>query len=227
MRVFLALCVLAALCLGGASLLGGSAPLGRVLLSAGAPQLAAPLFEDDGWRGVALFRSGDYEGAAEAFDAAGAEFNLGNAQAFQGAYAAALEAYDVALTSGDSDARANFDVLAAFYAGLGIDPEALGLFPKRKTGPSAESFIARGNARAAGSGDEVTNSNTMLGLAELDTRGQLGVRRVFDDKFMVADERWLAQLSDVPGAFLKARIAQEYKRREKAGLSPEPPEDPR
>jgi Ca-activated chloride channel family protein len=56
----------------------------------------------------------------------------------------------------------------------------------------------------------------MMGLVELDSRGRLGVARVFDDAFMVADERWLGQLEDIPGAFLKARISHEFKRRQKA-----------
>ena len=224
MRVLACLAVLA---LGGAAALGGTAPFGRVLLALGMPGWAAPLFDDPGWRGVALYRSGAFDAAADAFRAAKSEFNLGNAEAHLGQYAAALEAYDVALIRGDPDAQFNFDLVAAYYAGLGIDPEALGLFPERKEGPKEESFVARGDARAAGSGDEVTNNNTMLGLAELDSRGRLGVRRVFDDKFMIADERWMTQLSDVPGEFLKARIAQEHKRRVKAGLAPPKAEDPR
>ena len=222
-----ALLLLTALSLAASAFLGGAAPFGRVLLAAQQPWLAAQVFNDTGWQGVALYRQGRFDEAAEAFEAAKAEYNLGNAQAHLGDYAAALEAYDVALMQGDPDAAANFDVVAAFYASLGIDPEALGLFPERKEGPTMDSHVAEGNARAAGSGDEVTNANTMLGLAELDSRGRLGVRRIFDDKFMVADERWLTQLGDVPGEFLKARIAQEHKRRVKAGLSPPKPEDPR
>ncbi|MEL6100592.1 MAG: tetratricopeptide repeat protein [Pseudomonadota bacterium] len=206
---------------------GGAAPFGRVLLAVNLPGLAAHMFEEDVWRGVAFYRAGRFVEAAEAFQRAKSEYNLGNAHAHIGDYAAALEAYDVALTQGDPDAAANFDVVAAYYAGLGIDPEALGLFPDRKDGPQMDSHVAKGNARAAGSGDEVTNNNTMLGLAELDSRGRLGVRRIFDDKFMVADERWLSQLGDVPGEFLKARIAQEHKRRVKVGVSPPPAEDPR
>ncbi len=221
------LALIAALTLGLSFAFGGSAPLGRVLLALNLPGLAASLFEDAAWRGVALYRAGDFDGAAAAFKEAKSEYNLGNAQAHLGDYAAALEAYDVALIQGNPDAAANFDVVAAFYAGLGIDPEALGLLPERKEGPQMNSHIAEGNARAAGSGDEVTNANTMLGLAELDSRGRLGVRRIFDDKFMVADERWLTQLADVPGEFLKARISQEHKRRVKAGLSPPKAEDPR
>lgn len=221
------LAAILAVALAVALLLGGAAPFGRVLLALGLPGMAVPLFNDPGWRGVALYRAGDMDGAGAAFDQAGDDYNLGNAQVHSGAYAAALEAYDVAITRDDADARANFDVVAAYYASLGIDPEALGLFPERKDGPQAESFVARGNARAAGTGDEVTNTGTMLGLTELISREQLGVRRIFDDKFMVADDRWLQQLSDVPGEYLAARISHERKRRTRLGLTPPDPEDPR
>ncbi len=219
----LSVCALLLLCL--ALLLGGTAPFGRLLMSAGLPGLAVPFFSDPGWRGAAQFRAGRMDAAAEEFRRARAVYNLGNAETHRGNYAAALEAYDLGIAAGDDAALANFDVVAAFYAGLGIDPEALALYGDRKDGAQADSFIAQGNARAAGTGDAVTNANTMLGLAQLDSRGQQGVRRIFDDKFMVADERWLEQLSDVPGDYLGARIGMEYKRRVKLGLSPPEPED--
>ena len=215
------------ICLVAALWAGGLAPFGRVFLAAGLPSVAVPLFSDPAWRGVAQYRVGDMANAARSFADAGAVFNLGTAEAMRGEYAAALEAYDIAIAQGNEEARANFEVVAAVYSGLGIDPEALALFGKRDEGPTADSHIARGNARAAGTGDEVTNANTMLGLAELDSRGRLGVRRIFDDKHMIADDRWLMQLADVPGEFLKARIAQEFKRRQKLGLSPPDAEDPR
>ncbi|ABV92209.1 conserved hypothetical protein [Dinoroseobacter shibae DFL 12 = DSM 16493] len=221
------LVLVAAAALAVAALLGGGAPLSRVLLAMGMPKLAAPLFTDAEWQGVALYRAGEFDAAARAFSEARSFYNLGNAEAHRGQYAAALEAFDLADARRDPDARANFDVVAAYYAGLGIDPDALGLFPERKEGPQEDSFIARGDGRAAGTGSDVTNSNTMLGLAELDSRGQLGVRRVFDDQFMMADDRWLAQLSDVPGEYLAARISAEHKRRQKLGLSPPKAEDPR
>lgn len=208
-----------------AVLLGGTAPLGRLLMSMGAPGMASEMFDDPAWRGAAAYRAGRFETAQAEFQRGGLLFNLGNAEAYRGNHAAALEAFDIAIAQGHPDARANFDVVAAFYAGLGIEPEALGLYPERKDGPKEDSFVARGNARAAGTGSDVTNANTMLGLAQLDSRGRLGVRRIFDDKFMVADERWLNQLDDVPGEFLAARIAHEHKRRRKLGLSPPPPED--
>lgn len=221
------LALLLVVALSAAVLLGGAAPFGRVLLALGLPGLAATVFVDPAWQGVARYRAGDFDAAAAAFAEARASYNLGMAEAHRGQYAAALEAFDLADARGDPDARANFDVVAAFYAGLGIDPEALGLFPERKEGPQEDSFVARGDARAAGTGSEVTNTNTMLGLAELDSRGQLGVRRVFDDQFMIADERWLEQLADVPGEYMAARILAEHRRRDKLGLSPPKAEDPR
>ncbi len=221
------LAICAALALAVSLALGGAAPFARLSLATGAPGLAAMLFDDPAWRGVAAFRSGDMDQAVQVFAEAGHGFNLGNAEVMRENYAAALEAFDLARARGDADAEANFDLVASYYAGLGIDPDSLGVFPKRKDGPTAESSIARGNARAAGTGTETTNVNTMMGMAELDSRGRLGVRRVFDDKFMVADDRWLLQLSDVPGDYMAARVLFEHKRRAKAGLSPPEPEDPR
>ncbi len=222
--------VLAILCLAAGLLtyaLGGTAPFGRLALSAQMPGLAAYFLDDPEWKGTALYRAGEYDAAGEAFANARSLYNLGNAHTKTGNYAAALEAFDIAIAQGHPNAQANFDLVAAFYAGLGVDPEALAATSNRKTGAKEDSFIARGNARASGTGSDVTNAKTMMGMGQIDSRGRLGVRRIFDDKFMVADKRWLTQLSDVPGEFMKARISHEYKRRVKAGISPPKAEDPR
>lgn len=206
-------------------LLGGLAPLGRVLMAAGLPVPA--LFSDPGWRGVALYRAGRFEAAAEAFGAAGQPFNRGNALARAGQYAAALEAYDLARAGGDGAAGANFDLVAAYYAGLALEAgSVVEWFSERdQSGPAEESFEARGNARAAGSGTEVTNVGALIGLPEVESRGAREVRKVFDDKFITADERWLETLADVPGAYLAARIRHEAKRRARAGEGQPEPED--
>ncbi|ETX14235.1 hypothetical protein OCH239_03970 [Roseivivax halodurans JCM 10272] len=219
-----------ALALLAAALLGaGTAPFGRLALALGLPRLAAPLFDDPAWRGVAQYRAGNPAVAAESFRAAGAMLNLGNAEVRQGRYAAALEAYDVARRSGDPRASANFDLVAAAYAGLALDPAApIAWFTERDGGEGAvvRSFVARGDARAAGTGSGTTNTGALLGLPELESFGDGQVRKVFDDQFMVANERWLETLSDVPGEYLAARISHERKRREDLGLLQPPPEDP-
>lgn len=220
-----ALLVITAVMLVLSVALSGGAGLGRVMLAAGAPGLAAKLFEDPAWRGVALYRAQDYAQAAEAFEAGKSYYNLGTALARNGAYSAALETYDRVIPGGDEDAATNFDLIAAYYAGLEIEAGAFDSFGKRDDGPTAEADVAQGNARAAGTGDEATNKSTMMGNVQVLSREQNGVRRIFDDRFMLADERWLEQLSDVPGEYLDARIKFEFKRRAKLGLTPPEPED--
>lgn len=216
-------------CFGLAIVLGGWAPFGRTALALSAPRLAASLFEDPAWQGVAYYRAADYDAAALALQDAGPSslFNLGNAQAQRGAYAAALEAFDLSLARGaDPQARANFDLLRAYYAGTGIEIDGFFLINKRE-GDTAPAPIARGNARGAGSGDAVTNTGATLGLAELTTEGrEQRVRHVFDDRFVVANDRWLATLEDVPGAFLNERIKHEFRRRRDSGTGQEPQDTP-
>ena len=225
-RILLTAAVLSALL---AVVLDGASGFGRVLLAAGMPRAAAPFLTDPAWRGVAEYRAGRWDEAAEAFRAADSQYNLGNAETQAGRYSAALEAYDIARAAGDADASANFDLVAAYYAGLALDPESVveWFSGRDETGPEMAAPIGEGSGRAAGTGSETTNAGMLLGLPELESREQAGVRRVFDDKFMVANRRWLEQLSDVPGDYLAARISHERKRRFEAGLAPPEPEDPR
>lgn len=212
---------LAALLIALALAMGGAAPFGRVALALGAPRLAAQLFADPGWRGAALYRAGAYDEAADAFAAGGpdAAYNLGDAEVRRGRYAAALEAFDLAMAHRpDPAAQVNFDLVLAFYAGTRLDAGSIARWGQKDDGASAAADVAKGSARASGEGDEVTNTGATVGLPEL-RRGVVrsATRKVFDDKFVTAGPRWLATLEDAPGAFLSARIAHERKRREKAG----------
>lgn len=217
-------------CLAGAALLGGAAPFGRLAMAAGLPSLAADAFEDAGWRGAALYRSGDYEAAATAYRGVPSEaYNRGTALAQAGEYAAALEALDLAmaLDPGDKAAKANFDLIADFYATTLISPDApMAWANPKKDGDIVAAPLGEGSGRAAGGGDEATNTGSNLGLPELLTRDKLGVRKVFDDRSIKAGPRWLATLADVPGEYLAQRILEEHKRRKALGLSPPEPETP-
>lgn len=62
---------------------------------------AASVFRDSQWRGVAWFRAGDFDKAAQAFslkDTPEAHYNVGNAWLMQGKYQSAIESYDRALS---------------------------------------------------------------------------------------------------------------------------------
>lgn len=208
-----ALSVIVVLAGGLALALGGAAPFGRLALALGLPRVAVVLFDDPGWRGVAWYRAGEMDRAAADFLVAGQMLNLGNAEVIRSRHAAALEAYDRGRAAGDAQAAANFDLVASFYAGAALDPASIVAFPARGDGPELAAPIGRGDGRASGTGDQSTDSGPSAGQANLRSTGPLSVRRVFADSHVAADARWLRQLRDVPGDYLKARIAQEHKRR--------------
>ena len=204
-----------------ALLLGGTAPFGRLALELDLPKLAVPLLDDPYWKGIALYRAENFDGAADAFAEVGAEasFNSGNALAMAGKYAEAMEAYDIALAQNpdDADALANFDLIKSFYAGVQID--LLGpLITEEKTHyVEDEANVGQGQARAQGTGADATNTGTNLGIPMVLSNEQQQVSRVFDAQFVEANERWLATLEDEPGRYLAARIIEERKARMMAG----------
>jgi Ca-activated chloride channel family protein len=215
-----AVLILSLALVAGSALIWGGAPFGRLALALGQPRIAVHLFSDPAWRGVSFYRAGAFAEAAGAFAKAGpaAAYNLGNAQAQQAAYAAALESYDLAMAyREDPEAQANFDLVRSFYTGTRIDPDSIAFWGKERIGETVEAEIGRGAGRAAGTGEGVTNTGATVGLPALQSRDQIGVRKVFDDSFVLANPRWLVTLEDVPGAFLAARLSHEYKRRKKAG----------
>ncbi|KAB1072481.1 tetratricopeptide repeat protein [Methylobacterium planeticum] len=85
---------------------------GRIQMARGHPGEAASAFRDPLWRGVALFRAGDFKGAAQAFggtDTADGAYDQGNALVMLGKYDDAVKRYDraLALRPGWADAETN------------------------------------------------------------------------------------------------------------------------
>ncbi|SFR49682.1 Ca-activated chloride channel family protein [Marinobacter daqiaonensis] len=83
------------------------------------PARAARKLDDPQWRGLALFRNGQYENAAEAFgqgSTADAHYNRGNALAHAGKPQAALEAWQQALAKdpNHAPARHNHELVSRF-----------------------------------------------------------------------------------------------------------------
>lgn len=81
-----------------------------------APEEAAALFQDQGWKGVANYRAGKYQEAEETFstvDTPEGRYNRGNALANLGRYEEALASYQTALTQQPhhEDARYNMEVI--------------------------------------------------------------------------------------------------------------------
>jgi Ca-activated chloride channel family protein len=94
---------------------------GRWMMEEENSEAAASLFEDPMWRGVAAYRSGNYELAASAFGAVGSadgEFNLGNVRVRQREYRQALTSFESALLLDPehAGARTNRDVVKGILA---------------------------------------------------------------------------------------------------------------
>lgn len=223
--------ILLAACLTTAALagaLGGVEAFGRALLSLGLPRLALPLVDDPALRAVALYRAGDYHGAAASFATAGDDYNQGLAAAWAGDYATALAAWDrhLARHPRDREATANHALVTSLFAGTEFDPVAL---PPReiRDGPELPAETGEGNARASSTGSEATNTQAGFDMPELSASGLREVPNIFDAQYLAASERWLETLADEPGLYLKALIGAERKARAARGEAVAAPEDPR
>lgn len=88
---------------------------GRLLLGRDRPAAAADAFRQPLWRGIALFRAGDFKTAAQAFaglDTAESAYDQGNAFIMLGQYDDAMKRYDraLALRAGWPDAITNREI---------------------------------------------------------------------------------------------------------------------
>lgn len=107
------------------------------LLKQGNPAQAAELFTNPAWKGVAMYRSGQWWRAAEAFVRANnveSLYNLGNAYVKLGYFSLALEAYLAVLATMPEhvDAKFNADLMREIISRNNDNQGAAGLTPKAK-----------------------------------------------------------------------------------------------
>jgi len=197
-------------CLAAAAALDGLAPIGRLALSLGHPALAATLFDDPLWKGVALYRDKRYDAALVVLRKAGPEHypHSGNALARVGRYKEAVEFYEAHLYRfpHDEAVRANLDLVSALGAIRNTSHVVGGGFPDS----------AAGGAEAASSDD----------FAAAMARWRDGGNPNFTNQVVIASREWLATLTDDPGRYLALRFAAEHERRLRLGTAVAPARDP-
>ena len=166
---------------------------GRLLLERGQPAAAAEAFLDPLWRGVALFRTGDYNTAAQAFaaaDTAEGAYNQGNALVMLGKYEDAIGRYNRALVlrPGWPDALANRDI--ARIRGARKKTEG-GVTDETE---SSSDQIVYDKAKKGGEDTNIQNAGTM------------------SDEMVRA--LWLKQVQTKPADFLRVRFAYQLQARD-------------
>jgi Ca-activated chloride channel family protein len=179
---------------------------GRVLMARQRPADAAEAFRDPLWRGVALFRAGDFEGAAQSFggaDKAESAYDRGNAFVMLGRYEDAVKSYDraLALRPGWPDASANRDIARI-----------------------------RGERKKA-TGGETDNTESAPDQIVFDKDKKGGENTVVKgDAPSMSDEAvralWLKRVQTRPADFLKVKFAYQLQSAAPAGTAPPPQAKP-
>ena len=130
------------------------------LLKLGFPSIASTLFRDPSWRGVALYKAGEWKEAAAMFATNNEEnYNLGNALAQNGHYDEAIAAYERALVvqPDDEDAAYNKALLEAALQNYPTPPkinlpQSLYNSPAIKAGGTRDRPVTENNLGGAGAG---------------------------------------------------------------------------
>jgi len=154
-------------------------------------ETAATRFADPMWRGIALFRNGDFEQAESLFagyDTANAAFAQGNALAMQGKYEAAIDRYVRALQlqPGWEDARINREIAEA-------RAEAL----KREGGEMTGGQLGA---------DEIIFEQGKASPSAADEQVEAGQEASSAEQQAI----WLRQVQTRPADFLRAKFAHQY-----------------
>lgn len=202
-------------------------------LSRGEPESAAALFERDDWRAAALYRSGEYPAAADAYrgqTGSDAEYNLGNALARQHEYDAAIAAYDAVLARqpDHEDAKFNKALLEKLR-----DAEQQAEQNQRSRDPGddePQEPPAQGNG-AADSADDPSQAGQLPDQpppedADSDREGEPeeGDQQQSEEELAAsrdekrdALEQWLRRVPDDPGGLLRRKFQYETNQRLRRG----------
>lgn len=152
---------------------------------------AATRFADPMWRGIALFRQGDFEQAASLFagyDTANAAFAQGNALVMQGKYQAAIDRYARALQLQPEweDASTNLEIASA----------------------RAEMLKQEGGEGTGGKlgADEIVFEQGKASPSAADEQVEAGQETDSVEQQAI----WLRQVQTRPADFLRAKFAHQY-----------------
>lgn len=199
---------------------------GLQLLADEQPAAAADLFSDERWRGVALYRAGDYSGAATAFardPSADGHYNRGNALAMAGRLEEALTAYRAALVLRPD--------LAAALRNRNRLERLLAQRAAAQAEAAARQRKAQASSQTSAQADEPASTSTATpettATASPQRQAQAGadwlVSPAFADDPLAEEQRqaaeqWLREIPDNPAELLRRKFWYQQQQREENAL---------
>ena len=199
---------------------------GMQLLEDNQPAVAAERFTDDRWRGVALYRSGDYAGAAAAFardPSADGHYNRGNALAMAGRYEDALHAYNAALVLRPDLAvalrnRNRLERLLAQRAAAQAEAAA-----RSHQSQAAPSTSAQADEQSSASSSNPDSAAAASPQRQAQAGADWLVSPSLADDPQVAEQRqaaeqWLREIPDNPAELLRRKFWYQQQQREENAL---------
>ncbi|WP_295518090.1 tetratricopeptide repeat protein [uncultured Pseudomonas sp.] len=187
---------------------------------------AAERFTDDRWRGVALYRSGDYAGAAAAFardPSADGHYNRGNALAMAGRYDDALKAYTAALVLRPdlTAALRNRNRLERLLAQRAAAQAEAAARRQRAQAATATSATADEPSSASSSTAETSAAASPQFQAQAGADWLVSPSAVDDpqqEEQRQAAEQWLREIPDNPADLLRRKFWYQQQQREETAL---------
>ncbi len=196
------------------ALIAGPRAWAKLALLAGQPALAVHLLKEPAPLGVALYRAGDYAAADAAFAAAGnnATYDRGNSLAATGTYELAVAYYDAVLFADpdDEDARHNRDIVWRLL--LPLAPSANPTPGRKEDVRDNRDVVSRLLSPLAPAAKRIATKPLTI-AQKVALRNQQHVHKPLTAQALEANRRWLANLPDAPGRYLKALLAADYARR--------------
>jgi len=187
---------------------------------------AADLFNDERWRGVALYRAGDFSGAAAAFardPSADGHYNRGNALAMAGRLEEALRAYRAALVLRPD--------LAAALRNRNRLERLLAQRAAAQAEAAARSRKAQAASQSNAQADEPASTSTSTPEATASARPQQQAQAGADwlvapayaedplaEEQRQAAEQWLREIPDNPAELLRRKFWYQQQQREENAL---------
>lgn len=187
---------------------------------------AAERFTDERWRGVALYRSGDYAGAAAAFardPSADGHYNRGNALAMAGRYDDALKAYAAALVLRPdlTAALRNRNRLERLLAQRAAAQAEAAARRQRAQAATATSATADEPSSASSSTAETSAAASPQFQAQAGADWLVSPSAVDDpqqEEQRQAAEQWLREIPDNPADLLRRKFWYQQQQREETAL---------